>query len=833
MCLRNLTKTTSKAAWFANYNVFIQTYMAFEFKARVLLELGGELISSDAIALYELVKNSLDAGSPSVLLDIRIGMQHSAYTQLMSLLESYEAMGAESDFNPDEFNKSLPAYWDPKALDKSKELFEKYYGNPQTIQETRESLKVAYLQSSRVAVIDTGVGMSLNLLSGDYLTVGTPVRFEQKQKRIKTVVGDGSRFQHTQMNTKVPLGEKGIGRLSAMRLGHYISLKTKQEDDREWHRLRMDWRPAVIDPTLNANDPILDFKPSSRPCEPDEVSRSGTEISIRDLQSDWSLEKVQKIVKEDLAKIADPFNSLTANKFIKVRYQDEPVTVPILDREPLKYCDAIAEAKFRYSSDNDPELTISVNYLEHHREKTVTIKGDHLRSCVREEVATKKQKGEQPLAVDEEIVAHALKHLGPWEMKFYWFNRGRIKKRDSDLYTSLIQVFLNQWGGGLLVYRDGYRVYPYGEKSDDWLALDKKALAGKAFKLNRAQIAGYLRLSSIANPLLQDQTNREGFRDTLDKEALRRLLRYIIIGYCRPFLEEVERECDPPLEQVTEEVEKCISTSKGIAVAALQKISARVPSESQNVAKVMHHLEEVSEAWERAKLRITNFDKDMEGYIHLAGVGLMLEFIAHELSRITQDTLKAVTAGTLSQDVVQAQLKTLEKRVRILDELSIPGRQLRKFESIKDLVSILAEFHQAKAARHDVSLEVREISNSKVEWREKVEKGQLLQILDNLLSNSFYWLLHRFDKLEHGVIKIQLDQEKREILFSDNGPGIPEDRADTVFDQFVSSKPPREGRGLGLFIALKLAEENNARLRLVGPDADGMYRTFSISFSAA
>jgi hypothetical protein len=40
--------------------------MAIEFKARVLLELGAELISSDAVAYYELIKNAIDARSHSV-----------------------------------------------------------------------------------------------------------------------------------------------------------------------------------------------------------------------------------------------------------------------------------------------------------------------------------------------------------------------------------------------------------------------------------------------------------------------------------------------------------------------------------------------------------------------------------------------------------------------------------------------------------------------------------------------------------------------------------------------------------------------------------------------
>lgn len=801
--------------------------MAFGFKARVLLELGGELISSDSIALYELVKNSLDAGSNSVKIDIRIALQHSAYHQLLTLIDHYVTNNLEDEFDPTEFKGAVFDSLEPTCTEKTRNRFIEAFGNPQTIDDIRNNLKEAYFQSNRIAILDTGSGMSLKHLSTDYLTVGTPSRLEQKQVLIAEKIGQTSRLLYTKTDTKIPLGEKGIGRLSAMRLGHFIRVKTKQSNDHNWHLLKMDWRPAFEDPNLDANDPLLDFQPSEVECTNEEFEIKGTRIYIRDLLSDWTIEKVHRIVREDLGKLADPYATLTANKFIKVFYQDTQVSIPILDREPLNYCDAIVNAKFRYNDETlAPELTINVDYKTLSREKTIVLKDDNLRTCVREEVSSKKKM----LLVDAEIVAHALKSLGPWEMKFYWFNRGRIQKNDSELYNNLIQPFLNQWGGGLLVYRDGYRVYPYGERSDDWLALDKKALASGAYKLNRAQIAGYLRLTSIANPNLQDQTNREGFRDCLDKEALKRLLRYVIIGFCRPFLEEVEKQNRPPLEVVQEDVEKRISTSKDIAVSTLKQISIRAPEENENIAKVMHHLEEVSEAWERAKLRIASFDKDMESYVHLAGVGLMLEFIAHELSRVTQDTLKAITNGKLSADVVKAQLKTLEKRVRILDELSIPGRQIRKFENIKEMVLILTEFHQSKADRHEISLRIHEINPTKNEWQEKLEKGQFLQILDNLLSNSFYWLMNRYDKTIPGQINITLNPKSREILFSDNGPGIAEDIAEMIFDQFVSYKPPREGRGLGLYIARKLAEDNNAKLELDQPDVDGMYRTFKLSF---
>ncbi|MEJ2712582.1 MAG: HAMP domain-containing sensor histidine kinase [Acidihalobacter sp.] len=540
--------------------------------------------------------------------------------------------------------------------------------------------------------------------------------------------------------------------------------------------------------------------------------------------------KIQNIATNDLAKLADPYISLRANRFLKVLYQGKSVRVPSLDREPLESSDAVVEALFRYDEKCEPELTINVNYRKLGREKTEKLRGDHLRSCIREEPRAKKLKQPQ-LLPEEELLGRALNHLGPWELKFYWFNRGRLQREERELWDTSIKGFINQWGGGFLVYRDGYRVYPYGARSDDWLDLDRKALASGAFKLNRAQIVGYLRLSSIANPMLHDQTNREGFRDSPDKEALRRLLRYIVIGTTKQFLEEVERKVAPPIEQVTEEVQERITTSKDKAVASLRSIQMRVPSEQSNITAVLHHLEEVSEAWERAKLRISHLDREMDRYIHLAGVGLMLEFIAHELSRVTQDTLKAVASGNMPPEAVEAQLKTLEKRVRILDELSIPGRQIRRQENIRDLVEMLVNFHSAKADRHNIQIEIDPPSDKR-RWEERLEKGQFLQILDNLLSNSFYWLINRIDTSQKALIRIELDRQSRELRVTDNGPGISPDRRERVFEQFDTTKPPREGRGLGLFIARKLAEENKATLTLGDPAPDGDLRTFVLAFGA-
>jgi hypothetical protein len=79
-----------------------------------------------------------------------------------------------------------------------------------------------------------------------------------------------------------------------------------------------------------------------------------------------------------------------------------------------------------------------------------------------------------------------------------------------------------------MMFRNGYRVSPYGDDDDDWLGLDRKALASPGYKLNKAQFIGRVSISRMMNPRLIDQTNREGLKDCDEKSVLIEVLRYVI-----------------------------------------------------------------------------------------------------------------------------------------------------------------------------------------------------------------------------------------------------------------------------------------------------------------
>lgn len=86
----------------------------------------------------------------------------------------------------------------------------------------------------------------------------------------------------------------------------------------------------------------------------------------------------------------------------------------------------------------------------------------------------------------------------------------------------------------------------------------------------------------------------------------------------------------------------------------------------------------------------------------------------------------------------------------------------------------------------------------------RVNKGKIVQIIDNILFNAEYWLNEdmRLHRISHGIIDVDLKRPL--VLISDNGRGVDQKLEDTLFEPFVSGKGKGKGRGLGLFIVQQL-----------------------------
>lgn len=806
--------------------------MPLTFKARVLLELGAELISSDAIALYELIKNAVDARSNTIEVRTVVTIQPSNLEEIRSFVDK-----SSLEWNSEDFRKTVEGYVESSAPESNAKRFMGTIGRPATPEAAMSHLDEAVFENNYIKVVDRGTGMTAKELDDNYLTVGTPVRLLQRRSQNKE-----------QRSSQPLLGEKGIGRLAAMRLGHYIEVVTGKVGKTRCSKLILDWRPALSDPKLDATD--LEF-----PITPSKIKKSsaqGTTILIRSLQSDWSLSKLEELSRTDLCKLADPFDDEYANLFLKVYYQEQQYTEVIkpFPSDLLEHRDGSCSIMYDTKGEG-PKLTVSGSYRLFSKDKSVTYENhdlisiaaaphkDRKRSRSKREDQTSVPPG-STRKVDVDSSCRALEELGPFSAKLYWFNRGRLMREESDKWKRTLSPFIEDWGGGLLVYRDGYRVYPYGSPADDWLDLDRKAFGSSGYKLNRGQIIGYLRISSDQNPRLQDQTNREGFRDCPEKQVLKQLVQKSIYDFKR-WTTEAERKqkklknednSDSDGEETLASIDKRISSSQQTVTRSLRGLQTRAPEESKLVEEILRHLGDVEAAWARAKQAVRVHQDEVEDYIQHAGVGMMVEVIAHELTNLTANAITSIGTGKkVSQGYVEnlkAQLVTLNKRFRVIDDLSKPGRQRKTIQDIIHLLDITKEVYMGKMERHGIEYCARTVGRVKG-FRAKVQKGAFVQIVDNLIRNSVYWLC--WGEVEDAPrIEVVFNPKKRTIDIMDSGPGISAGIGEMVFQRGYTTKVSHgHGRGMGLFIARKFAEENDIQIHLLPPRGE-VHRGFRLTF---
>jgi signal transduction histidine kinase len=242
---------------------------------------------------------------------------------------------------------------------------------------------------------------------------------------------------------------------------------------------------------------------------------------------------------------------------------------------------------------------------------------------------------------------------------------------------------------------------------------------------------------------------------------------------------------------------------------------------------------------ERARERIAQVEDESRQMIEMAGVGLMVEVVAHELARASEnalENLEALRAKRVPEEVrgrldaLRAEMKSLSKRVRVLDPLSVSGRQRTEVFNLQELVQEILDGHTGQFRRESIKVEV---SLPKKPVQVRVVKGMVVQIVENLISNSVYWLAMRASRQRFSpTIRISVHASPPTLIYEDNGTGIAPENRDKIFRAFFSLKEKAKRRGLGLFIARECADHIGASLVLddyLDPDTGKLHR-FTLEF---
>jgi signal transduction histidine kinase len=348
-------------------------------------------------------------------------------------------------------------------------------------------------------------------------------------------------------------------------------------------------------------------------------------------------------------------------------------------------------------------------------------------------------------------------------------------------------------------------------------------LAAGGYKLNKAQFIGRVSISRTANPYLIDQTNREGLKDCDEKRVLIEVLRFVIQDRLRRFIEEVD-ERHREIELDFQQTEKRVLNLENRAQASIRQLEKRHADEQPQLRELLALFEEMRAYFGAAKQRAEQIEDERDRMIQLAGVGLMLEIVAHELARSTEFTLRILDEadpGRLPADIaalfgtLRDEMKTMNRRLRVLDPLSVSGRQRKQTFDFVDLVRGICAGHTAQFRRHMVEADIKVAGGRKQVLVHGV-RGMFVQIVENLVQNSIYWMhLRRLDEEDyHPKIEIHIDEPRRLMEYTDNGPGIQPSLRDEVFKAFFSTKGKSRRQGLGLYIARDCARHHGGELYL-------------------
>ncbi|MFL6310471.1 MAG: ATP-binding protein [Terriglobales bacterium] len=776
----------------------------FRITARTVLELGSELISSDIIAFYELIKNAFDAKSKSGA-DIlfQIVLRRNSYlklrTRALDVLSSQTSRTKDQEDNPislaDLINDSVRSV-EIGASSSLIETFKSSISDSVSVDDFVRRLDRAYADLNTIEIADTGEGMSLEDLSKNYLTIGTPSR----KREIDRVLASGA--------SQMPyLGEKGIGRLSVMRLGDRLRLETARTQDSHLNVLEVDWSLFA---DLDAMVEDIKVTPT-RGDKKERPSWSGTRLVIGSLSEDWTEKRVRDFSDYDFARLTDPFLDPKNRPRIALHWNGNRIAIPWMDRALVEHAHALFRG--RYSADPEhPELSVRMEALNlgftHPPEAdSVTLTLPDLEGLFG--------------GPNQEVPLSSLSTVGSFEFEAYWYNRRYLVGIDTIGNQRAVRELQRKWSG-IMLFRDGFRVFPYGEDEDDWLGLDRKALSRPGYVLNKAQFVGHVQISRAGNPRLVDQTNREGLRATPEQQVFVALLQHVVRDMLWDFFREVDRRHrKAPLD--LGDVKAQITSLENRARNALSRVRKFVPkTETEILDDLQHAFTEFRDLSMRAQQKIEQVEEDSRQMVQMAGVGLMVEVIAHELARASEGALEAIeglrgkqmsSEITSRLETLRAEMKTVSKRLRVLDQLSVSGRQRSEVFDLGEVVSDLKDGHSLQLRRDGVLLNIEKPAKP---IRVKTIKGMVVQVLENLLSNSLYWLKVRSNRPARFVptVTIRIEANPPTLYFKDNGPGISPDHRERIFRPFWSLKEKSQRRGLGLFIARENANYLGGQLIL-------------------
>lgn len=620
-----------------------------------------------------------------------------------------------------------------------------------------------------ISISDNGSGMSLDTIENIWLVIGT----DNKKNRL---------ISHRQ--GRLPLGEKGIGRLGVHKLGNDIKLYSKHSDENEVY-VSIDW--TKLAESKDIDDFKIDYGYSSDSHFFDK--QTGTKIIVRNLKGEWNRRKLHSVFR-DLTTLNSPFSE-KSDSFEVVVSSNSNVFSGLPNLEAIKnaglyygHCTLEGSIITEFSYEFKPW-----NVLDKIKSRSLTALDEYEKVLIHNvEVETetgKVVKREKRLDLNEYNIGRVQFDVIMYEKDSSVFSLLNIEKKGLNDYL--------KENSGIRVYRDNMRVFDYGEPGNDWLSIDKRRLSRSGGSISNSLLLGSVMLDRISSYGLREKTNREGF---IEDEAYFAFVD--AISYVMDLFIQQRNQDRMNLMSIYKTGKNVTEPVIGDLSEVISIVKEKVPEEKDQ-HQILTYLYRIE----------SQYNEVRDTLIHSASIGINLGGAIHELEKQMAALKSCAEAGNIFK--VKEIIPVLETIIANYSSMMLKS-EIQKI-NVSQIVGKVIEYNRFRFQDHAIRL----FSNyKKVDFMAKLSKTETISALTNLVDNSIYWVCR--SRIEDRMIYLYVTESFREgfvtVAVCDNGPGF-KIAPELAVRAFVSGKPLNAGMGFGLYITHETMKQLNGHMDIL------------------
>lgn len=680
-----------------------------------------------------------------------------------------------------------------------------------------------------LTLTDNGVGMTRKELIDGFMRLSTGM------KSVNTYSSRYNRYR---------AGRKGIGRFAAQRLGDRLTIITRTQESDKAHKISINWedfKPGVDLITIASDIEEVSLKDS-------EIEEHGTKLIIGNLREVWSKAQIKRVYRyaSDIL-LPYPVTDSVSLKSKGQKEKDDPGFSATFAQISNGTYEIVADAEKMYLQHSLAVVEGGINAEGKAFWRLTSNKYDYdsgERRYVTKTFQDYKNRNSDKAKSFEGF------SIGNVSFKAYYFNirEKHFPKNLTSIIAENLRVF-----GGIRLYRNGFRVLPYGERYDDWLRLDfitrNRSILPPASNNN---FFGFVKLTPESTGEFEEVASREGLlendsyselRDFVADSIVSAMVEFAYVRNIKAFANQAEYiPKDKPSHETRGEY---IKDQLARISAQMHDMSTGLKTEfgsdgDEGNEGVDHTPKTSTESesdetieipkrdFENMQTHVLRYIDETNIYRVLGGLGLAMAEFTHEIKYSVTTLNKFLNQESENPDpALSGAVSRLLSYVNLFEGgfQSLSNNQIATL----DLRECVNSFISTVDADNEFTQNIR--INLELEGNEffikEAHEATILAMLMNLYSNSKKATVRAGTA---GSISILLKEKDAEIelYFSDQGDGISDEDEDEIFNLFFTRSQASAtsvnaendemlGMGLGLPIVRELLRGINGTIELVDP----------------